>query len=205
MRFYRPLILTLFFTLPFAAGFSRGVSTPAPSPTASEKISEPSPSPTPSQMPGIQFNSVAYYSTVAERAKIQTAALAVARTIASPCFADFMSARKLIQTNGRTPPQVVDHIRGLAGIVPIEMYYRRFGSAVAYRNEGSPTIHLNRRAFGTSMTDCEWGATMAHESLHVYGYGHDYNWSASRSYSVPYSVGGGDRAQGGDAFGKCCK
>ncbi len=187
------LLILLLTTSALAGGRKAPAPEPSPSPSA---VPSPIPAPSP-QLPGIHFESVAYYTTVAERAKIKSAAQAVARTLASQCFKDFMSTRNLIQTNGKTPPQVVEHIRGLAGTVPIEMYYRRFTSAVAYRNPGSPTIHLNRKAFGTSMPDCEWSSTMAHEALHVFDYDHDFKWSASRDFSVPYSVN--------KAFEACCK
>ena len=194
--------------------FAGGRSRPTPEPVASPSpIASASPIPI-TNVQGITFKPVDYYTTEAEREKIKRVGALVNRVFQSQCFADFMGKRKLIQTGGRTPPQVAEFIQSLTGVVPVEMYSRcmRFNvfkcpaptSAVAYRNPGSPTIHLNRAAFWTNQPDCTWAKTQAHESLHSYGFDHDFEWSPSRSYSVPYSVGGGDAAQGGDAFEKCC-
>jgi hypothetical protein len=190
----------------------RGRATPSPTPSVTMSPS-PQPSAYPQPGPGnVRFEPVTYYSTVAERAKILSAGRKADQVIQSDCFRNFMSSRKLIQTNGRTPEQVAAHLQSLKGVVPTEMYSKCLGiwpctSAVAYRNVGSDTIHLNRNAFYPSMSDCAWAATLAHESLghSLGGYDHDFNWSPSRSYSVPYSMGGADKTQGGSAFDKCCK
>jgi hypothetical protein len=163
----------------------------------------------------VTFEPVDYYTTPAERAKIRAAGLKAAQVIQSKCFADFMSKRALIQTNGRTPPEVAAHLQSLSGAVPVKMYYRcmHFGlgcpvptSAVAYRPLGQQEIDINRAHFTTDLSNCYWARTFAHEGDgHLLGgYDHDFNWSPSRSYSVPYSIGGGDQAQGGDAFDACC-
>lgn len=173
----------------------------APSPRVSI-----SPRPVPSGRGYLTFAPVAYYSTQAERVKIKAGEAKVNQVIQSACFADFMLGRKLIQTDGRSRAQVVAHIQGMRDTVPVNMYYRKRTSAVAYRNEGEKDINLNRNYFTTDMDDCEWGATLTHEAMHSIGeYDHDYNWSPSRSYSVPYSVGGADQAQGGSAFDECCQ
>lgn len=171
----------------------------APSPKAS-------PSPVPSGRGYLTFAPVDYYSTKAERVKIKAAEIKVNQVIQSSCFADFMLTRKLIQTDGRSRSQVVAHIQGMRDTVPVNMYYRQRTSAVAYRNEGEKDINLNRKYFSPNLDDCEWASTLSHESMHAIGeYDHDYEWSPSRSYSVPYSVGGGDTAQGGSAFDQCCQ
>lgn len=178
---------------------------PIPSPTTYPSPKE-SPSPVPTTRGYLTFAPVDYYSTKAERVKIKAAEIKVNQVIQSSCFADFMLNRKLIQTDGRSRAQVVAHIQGMRDTVPVNMYYRRNTSAVAFRSPPEKDINLNRKYFSTDMDDCEWGATMAHETMHSIGeYDHDYNWSPSRSYSIPYSVGGSDQAQGGSVFDRCCE
>jgi hypothetical protein len=146
---------------------------------------------------------VAYYSTVAERKKIKEAEVKVNEVIQSKCFAGFMGKRKMIQTESRTSAQVVAHIQSLRDTVPVNMYYRRMGgiggtSAVAFREPPEKDINLNRAYFSLGLSTCEWASTIAHESLHAIGeYGHDFNWSPSRDYSVPYSAN--------SAFEECCE
>ena len=191
----------------FAGGRRAPVETPNTSPSVT-------PSPVVSHVPGIPvdskgvtFEPVAYYTTPAERAKIARAALKVNEVIQSQCFSDFMTAQKLTWTEGRTPAQVVAHLQGLTGNVPVEMYYRRFTSAVAYRNVGSPTIHLNRKVFGMGLSDCAWASTMSHEGIgHVLGnYSHSSQWNVEREYTVPYKLAGATARYGGDVFERCCK
>ena len=177
---------------------------PSPSPTASIVIA---PLPISSGSPKVVFSPVDYYTTPAERVKILSAGIKANEVVQSQCFHDFIANRKLIQTNGRTPQEVADHLQSLSGVVPVRMYYSAFTSAMAYRQPPELAINLNRKFFNTSQSDCYWAATLGHESIghSLGGYGHDFNYSPSRSYSVPYSIGGGDAAQGGDAFKKCCK
>lgn len=163
----------------------------------------------------ITFAPVHKYATAKEIAKIASAEAKLNQVIQSSCFYNYMSQRKLIQTNGRTPAQVAAHLQGLTGVVPVKMYYTCMRSwrcpggtsAVAYRQPPSQEINLNRAVFTTAMTDCAWAKTLAHESLghSLGGYDHDYNWNKQRSFSVPYSMGGADQSQGGDAFDVCCK
>lgn len=182
---------------------------------SSDAIIVPLPSMTPivtplpdSPLGGVTFEPVEYYTTKDQRAKIIKSGAKMNQVIQSQCFRDFMVNRKLIDTNGRTPEQVADHLQSLSGVIPVEMYDPgRFSSAVAYRSPPSLTIHLSYRYFNTSMSDCEWAATIAHESLgHSLGnYDHSYKWNLARSFSIPYSLGGADQSQGGSAFDKCCK
>ena len=60
--------------------------------------------------------------------------------------------------------------------------------------------------FNDSTKICEWAATMAHESIgHSLGnYGHQYKWSVTREYTVPYKIGGAAKRYGGNAFDECC-
>jgi hypothetical protein len=170
----------------------------SPSPKASH-----SPLPIPTGRGYLTIDPVVYYSTPAERIKIKAAGDKVNSVIQSACFADFIKARKLIQTDGRTPAQVVAHIQALRDTVPVNMYYRRMGgiggtSAVAYREPPEKDINLNRAYFTLNLSTCEFASTIAHESMHAIGeYDHDFNWSRSRDFSVPYSVNA--------AFEECCE
>ena len=193
----------------FSAGFAYSmghkspVVVPSPVPVAS-------PMPAPSGfVPKVSFEPVEYYTTDAERAKIAAAGLKAAEVIQGDCLFQFLSHRALIQTGGQSPLEVATRVQNLTGVVPVEMYYRPMWltSAVAYRNVGENTIHLNRAWFTTARSDCEWAATLGHESYghSLGGYDHDFKWSPSRSFSVPYSIGGADKAQGGSAFDRCCQ
>lgn len=157
--------------------------------------------------PKIEFVPVDKYSTPAERAKIAAAGLKANEVVQSKCFAEFMSQRAMIQTNGKTPSEVVTHLQGLAGRVQVRMYMRYFTSAVAYRQPPEIAINLNRKFFTLDKSDCVWAGTLMHEGIgHALGgYDHDYKWNPARSYSVPYSLAGADKAQGGSAFDACCK
>lgn len=198
-------LILLFITL---SAFTRKQvpSEPVPSPSPIPTIPVASPAP---QVGVLNFTPVAGYATKLQAAKIASASTLVYKVMHSACFVDFMLHRKLIQTNGRTPAQVIEHLQGLGATVPVKMYYRSlaFTSAVAYRQPPSTTINLNSAAFGTGDSDCYWAATLAHEGAgHAVGnYDHDYKWSLSRSFSVPYSLGGADASQGGDVFDHCCK
>lgn len=207
--------IILFLILSTAHAFSGKAPTPQPS---AYPVSTPSPGrPSDPVATGVRYIAVDYYTTPAERAKIREAGALAERVRLSPCFASFMSARKLIDTNGRQPAQVTAHIQELNGAVPVEMYTRcmRFSlfscpkptSAVAYRNTGSTTVHLNRVAFDEATPVIEWAKTLLHEGVgHALGeYGHDFRWSPARSFSVPYSLGGADQAQGGDVMDACAR
>jgi hypothetical protein len=201
MKTLTPIFLLIALTVS-AQAFTRHAPEPAPSP-----ITQASPAPAPSSMPvvGVVFDPVDYYTTVNERLQILAAGAVANAVIYSPCFAVFMSKRALIQTNNQSVAEVVSRLQNLSGIVPVEMYYTRFTSAEAYRQPPSITVHLNRKYF-TADTPVEiMAATLGHEAFgHALGgYDHDFKWSPSRSFSVPYSIGGADEAQGGDAFDAC--
>lgn len=216
------IVLFCVSSLAFAGGKKAPAPVPSTAPTSIHVVIDPkdvdlppiaaSPTPEATKKPYITFTPVLYYTTPAERVKIKAAEKVLNDVVQSPCFKGFMSKRKLIQTNARTPYQVALRLQAMSGEVPVEMYYRSmsgiFGtSAVAYRNVGDNTVHLNRAWFQTTDSDEEWAATLAHEGLgHVLGeYTHDFKWSPSRSFSIPYSLGGGDKAQGGDVFDACAE
>lgn len=179
---------------------------PTPTPTASA-VPSPTPIPTAKPVTGVRFTPVAYYTTVQERAIIKKAGDLVNETMRSDCVQKFIRNRKMIDTEGRTSDQVMDHLLSLTSEVPVKMYYRcmrnwkcPFGtSAVAYRQPPQPDINLNQAVYWSGLPLCEWASVMAHEGYgHSAGeYGHDYEWSPSREFSVPYSLN--------HAFTACCK
>lgn len=156
--------------------------------------------------PHIVFEPLAYYSTPAQRLKVKSAAVKVNAVLASDCFKNFMLPQPMKWTGGRTNPQVIDHLQGLKGTVPVRFYYARFSSAVAYRMPPSTQINLNTKFFGPWSGDCELAATLAHESAgHSLGeYDHDFDWTREREDTVPYLMGGRKARYGGDAFTACC-
>jgi hypothetical protein len=217
------------------APVAQPVSTPSPKPSLSPKpapspVLSPVPAPTPSFSPSpvvlpsplpvvahgnVTFAPVEYYSSPEQRTKIASAAVKLNETIQSKCFHDFMLAQPLQETNGETVPQTVAHLQGLTGVVPVNMYYRclrsfscPFGtSAVAFRAPPSMEINLNAAVFTLTLSDCEWAATLAHESLghSLGGYDHSFNWTRQREDTVPYILGGRAKIYGGDVFTACCK
>jgi hypothetical protein len=167
-----------------------------------------SPAPIPVGAARVRFVPIDYYSTPAQRTKILAAGAKLNEVIQSACFRDFMLKQSLAWTGGRTPAQVVDHLQGLSGVVPVAMYYRAawLTSAVAYRQPPSSQINLNTAYFGTDDPTCTWAATLGHESLghSLGGYDHPYKWTREREDTVPYVMGGRSKRYGGDAFGACC-
>jgi hypothetical protein len=162
------------------------------------------------------FTSSAKTATDLEAKKIQAAAKKVHETISSQCFSDWMIRQKMNETGGRTPAEVVSHIRSLDDVVPVKIYFRctKRGfrcpvptSAVAYRQPPEKAINMNRAAFTLRTSDCRWAATMAHEALgHSLGnYGHSMEWTRQREDTVPYLLSGRKPKFGGDVFKACCK
>lgn len=137
-------------------------------------------------------------ATATERALISQASDKVRETVASQCFQDFISKRPMIQTNGKTPSEVASHVRSLTGIITVSMYFKKWSSAVAYRQPPEMKINLNRSFFTARKTPCEWASTMAHEGLgHALGsYEHSFKPTKDRDLSVPYSLN--------RAFELCC-
>lgn len=177
----------------YSESFSRKKSSPV-------YVVEASPTPTPIVVDkkGVEFIPVKNYSTTTEKQIILKAAAKLDETIKSDCFAGFIKNRKMIQTKGKSSEEVLQDILSLSGDVPVVMYYRRFGTAIAYREPPSKTINLNRRVFTQDTPLCDWASTMGHESLgHSLGnYDHSYKWTKERIYSVPYSIG--------EAIDHCC-
>lgn len=149
---------------------------------------------------GIRFKPVLEYTTANERTMIEMAAIRLGGVLKSDCFKSFILERRLIQTEGRSNIEVLNHVLSLSGDIPVKMYARCITrsfscpfptSAVAYRKPPSLEINLNRVYFTGSRSVCDWASTIAHESLgHALGnYSHSKYWNKDRDYSVPYSLG----------------
>lgn len=191
-----------------------------PAPAQTEPKQEPAPAPelkpeAPAKLAqgfAIEFKVDPKYATAKETELLNKAFVKVKETVQSQCFKDFMVKRKMISTNGRSSAEVYEHITNLKAVVPVKMYYRKWGdcigctSAVAYRQPPQKTINLNRSFFTEKRTICRWAATVGHEAMgHSVGeYGHTSNWNKTRDFSVPYSIGGSVEKNGGSAFSNCC-
>lgn len=180
-------------------------------------IDEFKPSPTPTVIPivspvgasvGVVFKPVPGYATKAEIELLARASIKANEVKSSICTFNFLSKRKMIQTNGLSNLQVAQVIKDLSGEVPVQFYYSRFTSARAYRSPPGKTIYLNRKFITPDSDLCDVSGTILHESLHALkDFEHDFQWSASREFSVPYSS---DHAFASESYsmsdsGGCCQ
>lgn len=199
-------LLTLAFMVLIASdSFGMGSRKPStPIPTV-PPIETPKPA-TPPVYSGIKFSPLTNHT--AEEKEVVAIAEGLANDlIKSQCFLSFMENRELkdkkgrvfhkglISTNGKTPKQVVDHLKGLSLTVPVEMYYTN-NSTVGYRWTGDPKVFTNRK-FHAGATACARGSNLTHEWSHVAGYGHTSKATSIRPATVPYSING--------AFLSCCE
>lgn len=155
----------------------------------------------------------------ASRSDAQTIAkaAAIAKTVtASACFGDFISNRKLVHTNGRSPRDVAHQLESLSGKITVAFYYRCMrGSpacteptiAIAYRQPPDKTIYLNSAWYNPERPGFdiyEMAGSMAHEALghSLGGYEHPFDWTRERDFTVPYSISGASK-RNGDAFQYC--
>jgi hypothetical protein len=186
------LIATLF------VGQAFGASKHRPSPRPSPSVST-SPTPIPSYSPVIIPEGVKECAQpliagfiaskgydVKNAAQLKLAEKKVNEVLCSPCFADFMLKRKLINTKGKSNTQVINDLRSTPLTVPAEIYYAD-NRVVGYRQPPSPVIHSNGK-FAWGSTPCNRGSNLIHEWSHVRGYGHSFKPTKSRPYSVPYSL-----------------
>jgi hypothetical protein len=155
-------------------------------------------------------------ATDAEVKALREAAKIVNVVKSSACFRKFMADRKLIEANGRTSDQVAAHLQALRGTVRVAFYHRcntrssvcaAPTSAVAYRQPPEEKVFINRAYFDVARSgfnSYELAGTLAHEGIgHLLGgYGHSFEWTPSRDFSVPYSISGASHANA-DAFQHC--
>ncbi len=154
--------------------------------------------------------------TAAEASAIEKAGEITNAVKNSDCFRDFMTTRKLLQTNGRAPHEVAAHLRGISGTVRVGFYFRclegRPGctsptSAVAYRLPPDTTVYINKAYYEVESENFdlyELAGSLAHEAVgHALGgYQHAFDWTPARDFSVPYSISGASSGND-DAFRHC--
>lgn len=183
-----------------ADGLARGRA-PVPEPSASpEGVASPLPSPSPIASPQpidtaeghIGFECVT--CTKEEKVKIEKAEILANEIVQGKCFGDFMLSWGLIEREGRSPIEVVDHIRKSKVKVPVHYYYSR-KNVVGYRQPPYPDIYFNRR-YHDYYNACDTASNGCHETLHVLGYGHPFKPTSTRGRTIPYACN--------SAFEKCC-
>jgi len=154
-------------------------------------------SPTPPEIGGVTF--ISNSKNKDEIMLVTVASDKVNEVVQGKCFSDFLLARDMIQTNGQTNSQVVNKLQSVRGKIKVNFYYKRFTSEIAVRYPPSQDINFNQRYWTGNTNVCDWASTLAHEGLgHVLGgYDHDFSYSKSRDFSVPYSINA--------AFKQCCK
>lgn len=134
--------------------------------------------------------------------RIQDATVKVNKVVKGQCFRSGMEKRALIQTNGKTPSQVVDSLVSADIRIETEMYYT-IKRVLGYTIEGYDKEWLNRK-YMMSWNVCDLASLLAHETAHKVGYGHDYYSTARRPYSVNYSINAiYDGVK--NTFDGCCK
>jgi len=179
------LLLTVFILLvSIPNAYSRGAKPPQV---------KPLPPALQTSKPGVTFSPVKNY-TEEELSVLIVAEKLANDLLKSQCFQTFMVNRKLIETNSKTPLEVVTLLKATNLAVPVEMYYKNNG-VVGYRQPPALNIFTNRK-FHAGSTACSRASNLTHEWSHSVGFGHSYRATSSRPYSVPYSINA--------AFSGCC-
>jgi hypothetical protein len=120
----------------------------------------------------------------------------IRETLRGECFREGWMKRELIQTNGKTNAEVLEHITSANVTIQVEMYRSLIGRVHGYTYPNSSTIWMNRK-YHDSWNACTVGSNLAHEFSHKIGYDHDYKATARRPNSVPYAIN--------TVFDECCK
>lgn len=171
------MLSAFFLSLAFAASKAK----PIPSPTP---LLLPSPAPIASVRPQAGF--LCIECTEGEKAKLQAAQGLANRLLPSPCFRSFLEGWGLIDTQGKTASQVVDHLAGASLTVPVH-YYRGRCRVVGYRNPGAPDLYFNR-CHHDAFNACQTASNALHEWSHVLGYTHPFKATSTRGRTVPYAI-----------------
>lgn len=145
--------------------------------------------------PAVDFVEIVKHNfSDAQKAKLAEFLPVMNKTMAGQCFGDFMLERKLVQANGKSNKEVLEHLRSSKVKVELISYWSLSGT-IGYTYPDVNKIWLNNR-IQSGFTPCESASNLAHEASHKIGYGHDFYATDRRPYSVPYSINA--------AFNKCC-
>ena len=109
----------------------------------------------------------------------------------------YKGKKAFIDNNGLTNSQVYKKIlEGSEKLNPgknntmditVETYYVD-ANVIGYTMPSINKIYMNRKYFN-NFTPVQISSNMVHEWLHKLGFGHDFESTPSRPYSVPYAVG----------------
>lgn len=109
----------------------------------------------------------------------------------------YKGKKAFIDNNGLTNSQIYKKIlEASEKLVPgknntmditLETYYVD-ANVIGYTMPSINKVYMNRKYFNT-FTPVQISSNMVHEWLHKLGFGHDYESTPSRPYSVPYAVG----------------
>ena len=86
------------------------------------------------------------------------------KTLSSVCFEDFWNNRELIQTNGKTNQEVLEHIKNSTVGVELVSYFK-LGSTVGYTYPNTNKIWMNEKMH-RNFDSCRSASNMAHEGSH---------------------------------------
>lgn len=132
--------------------------------------------------------------TVAEFDFIQKGVAKTNETVISACFRQKLTAMDLIQTDGKSPAEVVDSLIHAGIVIDAEMYWTA-KRVLGYTLPNVMKEWINRR-YMMKWNVCDLGSLLAHETSHKVGYKHDFERTKRRPQSVPYSIN--------RAFKACC-
>lgn len=148
--------------------------------------------PAAAQSAGLRFVPDATLS-ISEAEAIREAGARAVEVLSGDCLRRSLLGTSLIETQGRTTPQVVSHLQSLKYQVRIVMFDEPGSGRLAWTIHGIPEIHANRYYY-QRFSRCERVANLLHEASHVAGYTHDDLRNIYRT--VPYALE--------VAVGKCC-
>lgn len=124
--------------------------------------------------------------SVAQFDKIKASAAKVNEVVSSQCFKDSLSRMPLIQTNGKTPAEVVEFLIHAGVKVDTKMYFT-YKRVLGYTLPSVQKIWINSR-YALKWDVCDMASLLVHEGLHKAGFKHGYQNTPTRKYSVPYSA-----------------
>lgn len=138
-----------------------------------------------------------------EKLKMQTAIVTLLRVLNSNQFKTSIlnhqvnGEKTFVDNNGMSNEEIYQHlINGAEDLLTekdhemdldLSMYYS-LRSTIGYTYPNTLRIWINRRFF-RSFRSSQIAANLIHEYMHKLGFGHDYNNTPTRKYSVPYAVG----------------